>query len=174
MLSRRHGKQGDESTWSVLPRECPHPVASFCFSDIIIDHYMLDQASFGAYRLLMTWAKHRLEGRALDHGFVSWVRAQQNSAAVCRSRCIQMLRADGTVDKVVAPHILASMQWCACELARDLQKTASVHIQFAEQTVGKAQDDSLSIDLRALQRRKEVWIEVKWTRDHLHSALASA
>ena len=118
--------------------------------------------------------KHCLEGRALEHGFVSWVRAHQNSAAVCRSRCIRMLRADRTVDKVVAPRILASMQWYACELARDLQKTASVHIQFAEQTVWKAQDTSLSIDLRALQRRKEVWIEVKWTRDHLQTALASA
>lgn len=119
------------------------------------------------------WSKNRLEGRALEHGLVAWVRSQLNGAAVCRARAIRMLNADGTVDKVHDPCTLAAMQWYASELGDGLNKVARLRACYAEQTIRKGQA-SISIDIRGLLQRREAWVEVKWTRGDLRGALAVA
>ena len=122
---------------------------------------------------MIGWSKNRREGRALEHGLVAWARSKQCGKPVFRARLIRMLCADGSVDKIDDPSTLADMQWYASQLADGLSEVAQFEVCFAEQTIWKRRQ-SISIDVRGAFRRKESWIEVKWTRGGLQVALAAA
>ena len=132
------------------------------------------QADFVRLRISMVgWSQNRLEGRALEHGLVAVVRARLSGKPVCRPRIIRMLRANGTVDKIEDPGTLSKMQCYACRLDEGLAMSARFKVCFAEQTIHKDKI-SISIDLRGVHQRKESWVELKWTRGALKTALAAA
>ena len=120
---------------------------------------------------MAAWSKPRLEGRALEHCLVAWLRSQRQGAAFCRPRVIRMLRADGSVDLVDDPLILNNMKYYASELVKGLCKVARFSSSFAEQTAYNGQH-SISLDIRGLFEKQEAWLEMKWTRSDLRSALA--
>ena len=107
----------------------------------------------------------------MEQGLVAWVRSKRQGTTLCRPRAIRMLRADGSVDLVNDPWILANMTWYASELAGSLRKVAHFSVSFAEQTVYDGQN-WMSLDIRGLVEKREAWLELKWTRGDLRSALA--
>ena len=82
-----------------------------------------------------------------------------------------MLRADGSVDLVNHPLILNNMKYYASDLAEGLCKVARFSASFAEQTAYDGQH-CISLDIRGLFKKQEAWLEMKWTRSDLRSALA--
>ena len=82
-----------------------------------------------------------------------------------------MLRADGSVDLVNDPLILNNMKYYASELVKGLCKVARFSTSFAEQTAYNGQH-CISLDIRGLFQKQEAWLEMKWTRSDLRSALA--
>ena len=82
-----------------------------------------------------------------------------------------MLRADGSVDLVNDPLILNNMKYYASELVKALCKVARFSTSFAEQTAYNGQH-CISLDIRGLFEKQEAWLEMKWTRSDLRSALA--
>ena len=149
----------------LLPRACTH--TNPCSS------HLRSKGELLLYAPMAHWSKNRLEGRALEHGLVAWLRSKLSGAAVCRARVIRMLHRDGAVDKVDDPSTLAAMQWYASELAASIDKVARFKVRYAEQTIWKGKA-SRSIDIRGLKQRREAWVEVKWTRGDLRAALQMA
>lgn len=120
---------------------------------------------------MTVWSKPRLEGRALEHCLVAWLRSQRQGSAFCRPRVIRMLRADGSVDLVNDPLILNNLKYYASKFAEGLCKVARFSASFAEQTAYDGQH-CISLDIRGLFKKQEAWLEMKWTRGDLGSALA--
>ena len=99
------------------------------------------------------WSKTRLEGRALEHGLVAWLRSQRQGTTICRPRAIRMLRLDDSVDLVNDPWILDTVKWHACKLVESLRKVADFTVFFAEQTVHDGRPFMMAISVPWWQDR---------------------
>ena len=127
---------------------------------------------------MMRFSRGRLEGRALEHGFVAWARSRDDATNVNRARKIRMLSQSGTVELVEDAEILRRMQRVACTLLPTLHSEDGFRTVFADQTLHhktqRGRGSSTNVDLRGKFRRSEAWVEVKWTRGSLDAALEKA
>ena len=126
----------------------------------------------------MRFSRGRLEGRALEHGFVAWVRSRGNATDVRRAKKIRMLTPTGLVELVGDSAILKRMQRVACTLLPTLRSEVGFRTMFADQTLKhntrRGRGNAINVDLRGKLRQRETWLEVKWTRGCLESALGKA
>ena len=127
---------------------------------------------------MMRFSRGRLEGRALEHGNVAWVRSRANATSINRARKIRMLTPSGRVELVEDGELLQRMQRIACTLLPTLHSDAGFKTTFADQTVRHTtrcgSGSTMNVDLRGKFRRREAWVEVKWTRGSLETALGKA
>ena len=126
----------------------------------------------------MKCSKGRLERRALEHGIVAWVRSQANAASINQARKIRMLMPSGRVELVEDHEILQRMQRVACTLLPTLHSEARFKTTIADQTLKhitrRGRDSTTNVDLCGKLRRREVWVEVNWTRGFLEAAFQKA
>ena len=120
------------------------------------------------------YSKPRLEGRALEHGLTSYCRAQRNGVSAKPAQYIRMIRKGGGIDLVRKPAILSEMLAVSSAVCESIQGEAPVVIRFAEQTARNDSNQQVSIDIRASIRKKEAWLETKWSRKSLKVAHSNA